>query len=308
MPLFFLEGYLIFPPKLEHGDTVGVIAPSGWIEPEHLQPALDYFRNRGYRVKVGENLYARNRYLAGGDLDRAKDLNGMFADPEVRVIFVARGGYGSARMLDLIDWELVHRYPKAIVGFSDTTALQFGLFSKIQLVSYTGVALCTDVTFKGMHPVTEDTLWAALLEGRFPPIEGLQALKGGYAGGPLLGGCLSLVASLVGTRYLPDLTGALLFLEDVNESPYRVDRMLNQLKMAGIFSQVAGVLFGQFEKCRSDHEEGLFEAVLKDLADRVNCPVFCGLPYGHGSGRRVLPEGMWARIEGKEKVLLIDGN
>ncbi len=298
---------MILPPRLQPGDTVGVVAPSGPFEPERLAPALEYLRGRGYRVREGDRLYARERYLAGGDADRAADLNGMFADPEVRAIFAARGGYGSARVLDLLDWGLVRRHPKALVGFSDTTALQFGLFARAELVTFTGVALSTDVTEEGMHSVTEEALWMALVEGRFPSVEGLQTLKAGCAEGRLLGGCLSLVASLLGTPYLPDLNGALLFLEDVNEPPYRVDRMLNQLRMAGIFSQVAGLLFGQFEGCGPDREEeGPLEAVLVDLADRVTCPVFCGLPYGHGPGRRVLPVGMRAKITDGDGVLKIE--
>ncbi len=296
---------MIVPPKLQPGDTVGVVAPSGPFAPERLRPALDYLTGRGYRVREGDSLYKRERYLAGRDAERALDLNGMFADPEVRAIFVARGGYGSARVLDLLDYDSIRQNPKPLVGFSDTTALQLGIYTRTGLVTYSGVTLCADVTEAGMPAVTEQTLWEALVEGRFPPVEGLRALGKEAAEGALIGGCLSLVTSLVGTPYLPDLEGALLFLEDVNEAPYRVDRMLNQLRMAGVFDRVGGVLFGQFEGCEPEREEeGRVEAVLEALAGAVGCPAFCGLPYGHGPERRVLPVGMRARV-GQDGVMAI---
>ena len=289
---------MIVPPRLRPGDTIGVVAPSGPFEPERLTAGLAYLKARGYRVREGASLYARERYLAGSDAARTKDLNGMFADPEVRAIFAARGGYGSARVLNSIDYEAVRRDPKLLVGFSDTTALQLGLFARTGLVTYSGVTLCADVTESGMPPATERTLWDALVSGRHPPVAGLRALKGGAAEGPLIGGCLSLIASLVGTPYLPDPTGALLFMEDVNEEPYRVDRMLNQLRMAGIFDRVAGVLFGQFAGCEPERAtDGSVEAVLESLAGAIPCPAFCGLPFGHAPDRRVLPIGLPARID-----------
>ncbi len=289
---------MVVPPRLQPGDTVGVVAPSGPFEPERLRPALDYLTGRGYRVREGRSLYERERYLAGSDSERASDLNGMFVDPQVRAIFVARGGYGSARVLDLLNYEGIRRNPKPLVGFSDTTALQLGIYVHTGLVTYSGVTLCADVTEEGMHAVTEETLWGALVEGRFPPVVGLQALGRGVAEGRLIGGCLSMVASLVGTPYLPDPAGALLFLEDVNEVPYRIDRMLNQLRMTGVFEQAAGVVFGQFEGCEPEREEeGTTAAVLEALAGTIACPVFCDLPYGHGPGRRVLPVGMQARVD-----------
>ena len=283
---------------LKPGDTVGVVAPSGPFDPERLAHGLAYLEARGYRVRPGASLYARARYLAGDDAARAADLNAMFADPDVRAIFAARGGYGAARVLDLLDWALIRRHPKILVGFSDTTALQLGIYARTGLVSFSGLTLCADITEEGVHPVTETSLWAAMTEGRFPPVEGLHALRSGTAEGPLIGGCLSLVASLAGAPYLPDLTGSLLFLEDVNEAPYRVDRMLNQLHMSGAFERASGVLFGRFEGCEPDRDwEGTVEAVLEDLASRIACPVFCGLPYGHGPGRRVLPVGMRAAVD-----------
>lgn len=288
---------MILPSEIRPGETVGVVSPSGPFEPERLQPALRYLSDRGYRVREGRSLHARERYLAGSDAARADELNAMFIDPEVRAIFAARGGYGSGRILDLVDYGTIAREPKALVGFSDTTALQLALLARTGLVTYSGVTLCADVGEAGMAPETEETLWQALEARRFGPVEGLQVLRGGTVKGTLIGGCLSLVASMVGTPYMPSLSGALLFLEDVNEAPYRVDRMLNHLRMAGILHQVGALLFGRFEGCDPEREtEGPVEVVLEALADQVDCPVYAGLPYGHGAGRRVLPVGLEAEV------------
>ena len=189
---------MILPPLLRPGDTVGVIAPSGPVDRERLLDGISYLQRRGYGVQEGASLYARTRYLAGSDADRAADLNQMLGDREVRAIFTARGGYGSARLLDLVDYDLVREDPKIFVGFSDTTALQLGLYARTGLVSYSGVVLCKDVNSAGMVGPTEERLWDALAKGRFSPLEGLQTLRAGRAGGPLLGGCLSLVVSLAG--------------------------------------------------------------------------------------------------------------
>ncbi len=289
----------LVPPVVQRGDTLGVAAPSGAFEAERLQPGVAYLQQRGYDVRVGAAVYNRERYLAGLDVDRAADLNGLFADSRVRAIFAARGGYGSARLLDLLDYDIIVDTPPALVGFSDTTALQLGLYARVGLVSYSGVTLCGDVTDNGFHSDTEASLWQALEENQFAPIPGLETLKGDAAEGPFLGGCLSLVVSLLGTPFFPNPQGALWFLEDVNEAPYRVDRMLSHLRMAGVFERASGVVFGQFWQCEPDREEeGTVADVLEAFVASVPCPVFRGLPYGHGPGRRVLPVGLNARVAG----------
>ncbi len=289
---------MLIPDRLKAGDAVGVIAPSGPFEPRRLKPALAYLAKRGYRVVEGRSLYDRDRHLAGTDEDRAADLNAMFADPVVRAILVARGGFGSARLLDRVDFDLVGVHPKALVGFSDTTALQLSLLAHTGLVSCTGVTLCADIDPEGMAEVTERSLWDALERHHFPSVEGLQALRPGRAHGPFVGGCLSLVASLVGTPHLPNLDGAILFLEDVHEAPYRVDRMLTQLRQAGLFDALSGLILGRFHECEPDRpEDGTIDDVIHDLIGQISCPLFAGLPYGHASGRRVLPVGLVAEVD-----------
>lgn len=297
------------PAYIRRGDLIGVVSPSGSFERERLRPGLRYLRERGYRVRVGSAVYDRDRYLAGHDPARAKDINAMFADPEVRAIFVSRGGFGAARILGSLDYESIRRFPKPIVGFSDTTGLQLGIYRRTGMVSYSGVTLCGDVTTSGMPEATETSLWNALTAGRFDAIAGIEPLRGRTAEGILMGGCLSVVASLAGTGFLPGTDGALLFLEDVNEAPYRVDRTLTQLRMAGVFDRAAGVVFGQFEGCEPERaEEGTVEDVFRDFSTSVAAPVFCGLPYGHGRGRRVLPIGLPAVVDGNRGTLQVENN
>ena len=297
------------PPHIQPGDLIGIVSPSGSFERERLRPGLSYLRKRGFRVRVGSAVYDRDRYLAGQDADRAKDLNAMFSDPEVRAVFAARGGFGAARVLEFLDYEAIRSDPKPLTGFSDTTALQLGIYGRTGMVSYSGVTLCGDVTASGISEVTETSLWNALVRGRFDEMAGVAALRGRAAEGTLLGGCLSVIASLVGTGYLPDTSGALLFLEDVNEAPYRVDRMLTQLRMAGVFDRVAGVVFGQFKDCEPEREEeGTVDNVLRDFSTSVTAPVFWGLPYGHGEGRRVLPIGLRAAVDGSRGSLIVEAD
>ena len=298
---------MVVPPYIQPGDLIGIVSPSGSFERERLRPGLSYLRNRGFRVRVGTAVFDRDRYLAGSDLDRAKDLNVMFADPEVRAVFATRGGFGAARVLGLLDYEAILKCPKPLVGFSDTTAIQLGIYDRTGMVSYSGVTLCGDVAASGMPEATETSLWNALMCGRFDEMAGVASLRGRAAEGKLLGGCLSVIASLMGTGYMPDTRGALLFLEDVNEAPYRVDRMLTQLRMAGVFDRVAGVVFGQFEGCEPEREEeGTVDDVLRGFSTSVAVPVFRGLPYGHGEGRRVLPVGLRATVDANRGTLQIE--
>jgi len=294
----------IIPTLLKPKSKLGIVSPSGSFQATRLQPALAYLRAQGYQIGEGQSLYAQNRYLAGTDAERARDLNTMFADPTIHALFVSRGGYGSARLLHLLNWETIAQNPKPLIGLSDTTALQLGLFAKTGLVSFSGLALCSDITPDGIDALTEKSVWNALCHHAFEPIDGLTPIRTGNMSGPLIGGCLSLLASLVGTTYLPDWTNAIIFLEDIGEPPYRIDRMLNQLQMAGIFDQAAGVLFGQFEKCDPDKPaEGTLQDVFEDFAHKVTCPVYTNLPYGHNKSRRVMPIGLYGQVTNNQLII-----
>ncbi len=301
---------ILKPPPLEPEDTIGIVSPSGRVKGKDLQGGIEYLRQRGYKVKVGKSAYGSKGYLAGGDDQRAQDINDMFCDPEVKAIFASRGGYGSTRILDKIDYDLIRRNPKIFVGFSDTTALQLSIFRYTGLVTFSGVLAAVDMKDAKMNGLTEKTLWDLLTKGRIDIIEGLEIMKGGSAEGKLLGGCLSIMCSLLGTAYQPDLKGAILFLEDVDEAPYRIDRMLTQLSLSGLLQQVSGIILGQFQDCFDrDESSEVEELSLKDMVDDLMCdlniPILSDLPYGHFASRVVLPIGVNARIDGNTGKLEI---
>ena len=285
---------MTFQP-LVPGDTIGIVAPASSVTEDQMQPAMRWLESFGYAVNLGKSVGARDRFLAGADADRARDLTDMFRDDSVKAILIGRGGYGSSRLLELVDWSSIAAHPKPFVGFSDTTAFQLALYAKTGMVSYTGLSLSTDVR-EGTPDQTLNRDLIDLLAGR--RMHDVEGLAGEDASGKLIGGCLSLLVHLLGTPWLPRLDKRLLFLEDVGESLYRVDRMLNQLLLSGILKTVSAVLIGTFYGCEGDAEDGTVTEVVEDFKGRCPCPVIEGLPFGHGLPRRVLPIGREAQVSG----------
>ena len=293
------------PKGLKPGDTIGIVAPGSPMAPVRLEKGVEYLRNRGYRVVLGEHVRDKRGYLAGDDVDRAFDLEQMFRNPDVKAIFCARGGYGAQRLLDLIDYDEIAANPKIFVGYSDVTALQLALWAKVGLVTYSGPMPAVEMAL-GIDPFTETNFWRTVEEpgfsGPFPQPDGAsyRVLKPGRGRGPLVGGCLSLVVSLLGTPYEPNFTGAILFLEDIGEEPYRLDRYLAQLRLAGVFDRVEGIVLGQFldvEVKDSDTPTLSLDEVLHDYFDRVHVPVLAGFPYGHGKNKVTVPLGVPAELD-----------
>ena len=282
------------PPPLEPGAPIALLSPSGPAPAAALDAAVARIEGRGHPVRLGRNAAARRHYLAGDDDQRAEDLHAAFADPAIQAIFCSRGGYGSSRLLDRLDMELIRQHPKIVVGFSDTTALHLGLWARTGLVGLTGCLAAYDLD--RTDPFTADALWHAL-EAAAPHTAdeldpAVQVLRSGQTRGRLLGGCLSLVVHLLGTPYQPDFTGALLLLEDVGEAPYRVDRMLCQLRLAGVLDRIGGLILGQFKDCAGDDDAPtIAEIALEHLGQRP-IPVIEGFPYGHFPRRLVLPLGL----------------
>ncbi len=284
-------------PVLPPGALLRVVAPASPAEPGALDHACRYFTAKGFQVQVDPQVYRRDRYLAGGDRVRADAINAAFADPAVGGILTARGGYGSARLLDRLDYDVIRNHPKPLVGFSDLTALQLALLARSGLCSFSGVALQSDFKEPEPAPLTGATLWSCL-NGQPLSFPGLKAIRSGCAEGPLIGGCLALLAALMGTPYLPPLRGAILFVEDVGEEPYRADRLLTQLRLGTLLDEVAAVVVGRFERCVArDPRDGTIDDVLAELPRLTPAPRYTGLPYGHFTGRCVLPLGAPARIE-----------
>ncbi len=287
--------------------TVGLFnpsSPSG--TPIDLPLIKDWFQRHGLSVICGEHLLNADRFLAGTDEERAQDIHALFSNPKVDLLVALKGGYGSGRVLDLLDYDLIKKHPKPLIGFSDTTALQLGLYAKTGLVSYTGLSPRRDITETGVDMLIEQSFKMYLARKSFSV--SLQAM--GHPKelkGTLIGGTLSLVDELIGTPYQPDFAGKILFLEDVAEEPYKIDRMLTHLRLAGVLDQVQAVIFGDFYKCVStDKNDGTMQDVLNDLQARMpNTPMYQGLNYGHGPSRLLMPVGLTGNI-GADSVLFFD--
>lgn len=291
------------PRSLQPGELIALVGPSGPAPRERLEAGIAYLEGRGYRVRPGRHLFARHHYLAGSDQQRAEDLREAFADPRVRAVFCARGGYGTGRLLDQLDYAAVAADPKIVLGFSDTTGLHLALQARCGLVCFTGGLVSMDLAGQP-DPFTEEWLWRSLTSsaalGSLPLGEGVKALRPGRASGPLRGGCLSLLCSLLGTPYVPDLRGAILLLEDVDEYPYRLDRMLNHLRLAGVLEGIGGLVLGQFKDCFTPEEmerSPTLEEMAMELTEGLDLPVVTGVPYGHFSRRLVLPLGVQAVLD-----------
>lgn len=294
------------PAPLEAGQTIGLICPAGAPLPvERIDIGARALEARGYRVRLGEHVRARHGTFAGTDAERVDDLNHFLRDPEIRMIMAVRGGYGCGRLLEAVDFEAARRDPKWVVGYSDLTALQMGLLAKLGLVTVSGPM--AGVEFRGTpDPFTDEHFWSLVRgreEGRNlgnPEEEPWIPVRGGCAEGPLIGGCFSLVMSLFGTPYLPALDGAILVLEDIHEHLHRLDRMLVQLRLAGVLDRIAGLVLGQFTDC-GPAEPGKPALNLPEIFGEVlaglKVPCVRGYAYGHEARKRSLPWGVRARLD-----------
>jgi muramoyltetrapeptide carboxypeptidase len=294
---------------LRAGDTVMLVSPSGPTRPERVARGIELLTGWGLRPMLAPNAYARQGYLAGADELRAADLNTAFADPEVRGVLCTRGGYGAQRVVDAIDMAAVRRDPKVVAGFSDITGLQLALWrgARLATVHGPGVAWLEERT----PPLSAESLRAALMSTDPVVVKRIESEQTapvtvpGAASGTLIGGNLSLLASSVGTPDMPDLTGAIVLLEDVDEAPYRVDRMLTHLRRAGALAGIAGVAVGQFTNCADDWPVSVVEVLLDRLGD-LGVPVLGGLPIGHGYGQLTVPVGVPATMDAAAGTLIVE--
>ncbi|MBO4163197.1 LD-carboxypeptidase [Micromonospora sp. MMS20-R2-23] len=288
------------PPVLHEGDTVMLVSPSGPTRPERVARGVELLTGWGLRPVVAPNAYARRGYLAGDDALRAADLNAAFADPQVRGVICTRGGYGAQRVVDLIDMAAVRRDPKVVAGFSDITALQFALWRGARLtgVHGPGAAWVDERTplrsAESLHAALMTT--APVTVAAVPTEETYPVRVPGRAVGRLLGGNLCLITATLGTPDMPDLTGAVLLVEEVQEPPYKVDRMLTHLRRAGVLDGLAGVAVGQFTDCADGWDTTVVDVLTDRLGD-LGVPVLGGLPIGHGPGQLTVPVGTPATLD-----------
>jgi muramoyltetrapeptide carboxypeptidase len=285
------------PLKLRKGDTVGVVAPGFAVKPHLLKAGTARLREMGFRTLLGENLLARYGYLAGEDDRRAADLRAMLGNPEVRAIWFARGGYGSSRLLESLPWRSMKRRPKLLIGYSDLTALFAAAIEKAGWPCLYGPVVTDLATPESYHaPSLRRLLAGGSVEIK---LGSRQIMVQGRARGHLMGGNLSMLTHACGTRFFPELRGAMLFLEEVGEETYRVDRMLLQLKLAGALRGLAGVLLGEItapERRRFPPDRPLQE-VLREYLTPLGVPVITGLRAGHVRGKMTLPLGGRAEID-----------
>lgn len=304
----------IFPPKLHVGDTIALVAP-GYRVSENIQIkyAIERMQALGLKVKLGKSVYKRYGYLAGTDEDRAQDINQMFADPTVKAIIAIRGGWGSNRILDLLNYKIIKQNPKIFMGYSDITSLLLAINAKTGLVTFHGPMAAqpwTGFTTKYM----KDVLFDAGKVGFSNPVDDeddlihtknrILTIRKGQATGKLLGGSLTLLTSMLGSRYLPKFNGAILFVEDVDEDIYRVDRMLTQLKTAGILDRIAGFVFGKCTDCGtgknstgSNYGSLTMQQVLEHHIVPLRIPAWYGSMIGHDNKIFTLPEGSLVTID-----------
>lgn len=285
------------PPSLKAGQTIGVVAPAAVADALAVESAVRLLRQAGYRVRVGEAVFRRHGYLAGTDSERLADLVAMLTDPEVRAVLCARGGYGSGRLLPSLAESLDVDEAKIVVGYSDLTFLLTFLAQDRDLVVFHGPMLSD---FETKPQAMPDLL--AMLRGDKSGwnLSAQTIVQPGTAEGPLTGGCLSAVVAALGTPYEIDTAGKILFLEDVNEKPFRVDRMLTQLRQAGKLDDVAAVVFGEMVGCSADPGESVkVDDVIRQQFASCDYPVVAGLPSGHGVGTATLPLGVRVRLAGQ---------
>jgi muramoyltetrapeptide carboxypeptidase len=311
---------LLKPARLAPGQTIGIAAPASQADdPEKVRFAIETVESLGFRVKPAPHLFDRFGYLAGEDAVRAADLNGLFADDEVDAIFCQRGGYGASRLLPLLDYDVIRANPKILMGYSDITALHLALHAQTGLITFHGPIASqtfTPYTLAEFKKVLCDPQPPLSLgapppfergEGRVEKENRLTTLVPGQVQGRLLGGNLSLVANLVGTPYLPDFSGAILFLEDVSEASYSIDRMLTQLWLSGNLQKVAGVAFGKFTERPASgwlHDRPL-EEVLAERVRALGLPAVMGLMIGHVEDQTVIPLGCLAELDASAGTLTL---
>jgi muramoyltetrapeptide carboxypeptidase len=283
----------IKPPRLEKGDRIGIVAPAGPVLQDEIQPGLDFLESLGFEPVCSPHLYDQKGYLAGEDKARVKDLHAMFREKKIKAVLCARGGYGTQRVLQKLDYGLFSRNPKIFVGYSDITALLFALFKKSGLITLHGPVLRDLLKGEGRNAalllklMTSEELTTVNFSSG-------TAVKEGRAEGVVLGGNLSLICHLVGTPFLPSFKGKLLFIEEKGEPLYRIDRMLTHLLLSGELEKCAGLMVGTLEECG---DPSSVIDLIKERCSRLNMPILSGLPVGHGEHNVALPIGVRAVLD-----------
>lgn len=305
---------------LAPGDTIALAAPSGNIGEERKETLIDGLTKMGFKVKAMPNILDRTGYLAGDDEARAASIMDAWRDPEVNAIFCVTGGYGATRMVDALDYDFIAENPKILTGFSDITALHLAIQAKTGLVTFhSPTTAWAYINNKEERPVQTQYLWRAIDSRQYAPesygypIDGYagesepEAITIGKAIGYTTGGNLSLIHALMGTEYEIQTDNRIVFIEDVGEEPYRIDRMLSNMRLAGKLDNPAAVLLGQFARCEPDNPERSFtiDEVFDHYFQGASYPVVKGFPTGHVIDNATIPMGVQAEFNTRTMELTI---
>jgi muramoyltetrapeptide carboxypeptidase len=308
---------VIKPKRLSAGDTVGLVLPaSAAFEADEIQFAKEQMEALGFKVVIGKHAFDKWGYFAGHDRDRADDINKMFADESVNGVVCYTGGWGSPRVLPYLDYDLIKRKPKVLIGYSDITALLNAVHKRTGLITFhgpVGASTYDPFTLENFRKVVMTAEPAGLLPtpSKKPNelvdrTNRILKLTSGKTTGPLIGGNLTMIATLMGTPFQPDTTGAIVFLEDVHEEPYRIDRMLTTLALGGMFDKCAGIVFGRCSDCGVKGPSFSLEEILRDRFGALPVPAISGLSFGHIEQKLVLPIGARATLDADAGTLKIE--
>lgn len=289
----------IKPLCLMPGDTLGIVAPAGPFDPKKFMKGKAILESMGFRTVFDEGIFQKHGIFAGSDVHRADQVNRLFADPTVQAVVCARGGYGSMRILPFLDFKIIQNNPKIFMGFSDISVLLFVLHARCSLVTFHGPVVTTlantaEQTIAAMIRVMTSNKHLEL-----KPEKGL-VIKPGVSSGGVVGGNLTTLCHLVGTPYTPDFDGKILFLEDRGEAPYRIDRMLTQMKLAGCFEGLKGLFLGSFEACGK--RDDIFR-IVQEVFEDVNIPILSGFEIGHARINITIPIGLRATLNTDRQIL-----
>ncbi len=290
---------------LNKGDKIIIVSPSSCIEKNALDKAMNWFAYQGINVALAKHTFDVCSYMAGDDADRAEDINKAFADVSIKAIFCSRGGAGSTKILDFLDFDMIKKNPKPVFGLSDSTALQNALYEKAGIVSYTGFLPVYDFKENEIDRLTEQSL-LNVFEGVEQCLSSGEAINLGVTEGVMIGGNLSVLCYLCGTKYFPNLENKILLLEDIGEKTYRIDLMLNQLKQQKNFNKIKGIIFGKFSNCvQASDEDDNVASVLKEFAKNLDIPIIYNFDYGHIKSRYVLPIGKKIVLDANKAIVKI---
>lgn len=295
--------HIILPPALKKGDTFGLVAPAGSWDNDAFEEGARLISELGFQVRFPHNINKKETYLAGKDSHRSALFNETWQDPEVKALLAVRGGYGSLRILSSIDYNMIKSCPKIFIGFSDITALHTAIFNQTGLVSFHGPML---TTLAASDKKTIRSFFETITRGEIAPIHpsSLQILQKGSTRGILAGGNLTTALHLLATPYEVPWQDKIIFLEDTGEAPYRIDRMLTHLKLAGRLENIRGLLLGSFTHCGD--KEIIWKRV-SELFEGTNIPIWADFPFGHGNQNMTMPIGLEASMDSSKGQLLFHG-